>query len=159
MTQGVSATWDALYAALQGLFPSSANASTLVCAGDPGDYTPDLIVSMRGLRGPITQPTASTNRSRDKRIHIDVEISSYVHGGPEAQQPANQAAWTAADAIEAYFRTSPNERLAGACYNAFVETTDMTPATAFEPVEGYSDPVPAGRVATIAMTVTAWIRI
>jgi hypothetical protein len=159
MPQSVSGTWDALYAAIQGLFPASANNSTLVTPGPPGDYQPDLIIAVMGVKGPITQPTLGTNRSRDKHINIEVAISAYVHGGPEAQQPANDAAWAAADLIEAYFRTSPNEKFGGACYNSFVEVTDMEPAIAWEAVDGLSDPVPAGRTADITMTVTAWIRI
>jgi hypothetical protein len=159
MPQSVSGTWDALLTAIQGLFPASANNSTLVSPGDPGDYQPDLIIALMGVKGPITQTTMGTNRSRDKRINIEVVISKYVHGGPEAQQPANQAAWAAADIIEAYFRTSPNEKLGGACYNSYVEVTDMTPAISWEAVDGLPDPVPSGRTAEIAMTVTAWIRI
>lgn len=159
MTQSVSGTWDAYLAVLQTLFPTTANASTLVSPGDPGDYQPNLIIAVMGLKGPITQPTLGTNRSRDKRIQIGTIISAYQGGGPEVQQLANQTAWTAADLIEAYFRTSPNERLGGACYNSFVEVTDMTPSISWQRVEDLPDPVPAGRVAEIALTLTAWIRI
>src|SRR4051794_27874611 len=156
MAQGVSQTWSALFAALGGLFQGQGQ---LVCEGDPGDYQPDLIVSMMGLRAPITQPTAGATRSRDKRIEIDLAISAYVHGGPEAQAPAVQAAWDAADAIEAYLRTGNNITLGGACYNAFLELGNMTPLTAWETVEGFDDPVPAGRIAAIDAVVKAWIRI
>lgn len=156
MAQSVSGSWDALLAALRGMFTGPGQ---LVCAGLPGPYQPDLIVSMMGVRGPITQPTMGTNRSRDKRISIDVVISSYVAGGEEAQQPANQAAWAAADLIEAHFRTSPNEKLGGACYNAFAEVEDMEPSIAWEGEPGLEDPVPAGRVCTITMQVAVWIRL
>jgi hypothetical protein len=158
MAQSITGTWDALYAATQNLFPASANNSTLVSPGDPGDYQPDIIIAVMGIRAPVTQPTMGTNRSRDERIEIDVVVSAYVHGGPEAQQPANQAAWAASDTIVAYFRTSPNEKLGGACYNSFVSNRVLTPAIAWEHVDGFDDPVPSGRTADVAVTVTAWIR-
>lgn len=156
MPQSVSGSWDALFAVLQGMF---SGAGQLVCAGAPGEYQPDLIVSMMGVRGPITQPTMGTNRSRDKRITIDVVISSYVAGGEEAQQLANQNGWAAADLIEGHFRVSPNERLGGACYNAFAEVEDMDPSVAWERLAGVDDPVPAGRVCTITMQISVWIRL
>jgi hypothetical protein len=115
----------------------------LVMQGEPGDFEPGLIVAMMGLRAPVTQPTGGTNRSRDKRIEIDLAITSYVHGGPEAQPPGVQAVWDAADAIEAYFRVSPNERLGGACYNAFSDVGSMTPLTGWDTLEGFDDPVPS----------------
>lgn len=156
MAQGVSQTWSALFTALGTLFPGPKQ---LVCEGDPGDYQPDLIVSMMGLRSPITQPTAGTTRSRDKRIEIDLAISSYVHGGPEAQAPAVQAAWDATDAIEAYLRAGNNSTLGGACYNSYLELGNMTPLTAWETVEGFDEPAPVGRIAAIDAVVKAWIRI
>ena len=156
MAQGVSQSWFALYAALGTLF---ADQNQLVCQGDPGNYEPDLIVAMMALRSPITQPTAGPNRSRDKRIEIDLTISSYVHGGPEAQAPAVQAAWDATDAIEAYLRTGSNVTLGGACYNAYLDVANMTPSIAWETVEGFDSPVPVGRVAEIAAVVKVWIRI
>jgi hypothetical protein len=157
MAQSVSGSWDALFTALQGLFPDTAG--WVVSPGDPGNYQPDKIVAMMGVHVPVAQPTAGTNRSRDKRIEITVAISVYVHGGTEAQQPANQAAWAAADLIEAYFRTSPNEKLGGACYNAFVEVGDMTPSVSWERTDGMDVPVAAGRIADIVLIVKAWIRI
>lgn len=159
MAQSIKATRNNLFTVLGTLFPQTTTSTTLVSRGDPGEYTPDLIVAMMGTRAPITQPTAGTNRSRDKRIAIDLVISSYVHGGIEAQQPAEDAAWDAADLIEAYFRTSPNETLSGACYNAFAETTDVNLSVSWERIDDMADPVPVGRIADISMTVTAWIRI
>ena len=159
MTQSVGGTWNALYGVLQGLFPASANNSTLVSPGDPGEYQPDLIIAMMGIQAPITQPTMGTNRSRDKHALITIMISAYASGGPEVQTVANDSAWAAADTIEAYFRTKPNETLSGNCYNSFVSVTNMTPSVSWERVDGMPDPVPAGRVADIEMTIEAWIRI
>lgn len=156
MAQGVSQSWTALYTALGTLFPGPGQ---LVCQGEPGEYQPDLIVAMMALRAPVTQPTAGTTRSRDKRIEINLAISTFVHGGPEAQAPAVQAAWDASDAIETYLRTGNNATLGGACYNAFLDSGDMTPLTAWETVEGFDDPVPAGRIAALEAVVKVWIRI
>lgn len=157
MPQGVSQTWEALLADLHTMFDGQND--TLVCAGDPGDYQPSLIVALMGLRAPITQPTAGTNRSRDKRIEIDIVISSYIAGGPEAQPPANDAAWTTSDTIETFYRTGDNARMRGACYNAFLEVTNMTPIVSWDAVEGLDDPIPAGRIAQIDAVLRAWIRI
>jgi hypothetical protein len=159
MPQGVSQMRIALYAALQGLFPDAANKGTLVTWGEPGNYQPNLIVAMMNTVVPITQPTGSPVRSRDKRTQTHVIVSAYAAGGPEAQPVAEAAAWAAADAIEAYFRVSPNEQLAGACYNAFVEQSDITPSVVWERVDGMPDPVAAGRTADIDVVVTTWIRI
>lgn len=157
MAQSVTGAWDALYAALQTLFANQQ--STLVCAGEPGEFQPDLVISMMGIDAPITQPTMGTNRSRDKHCTFHVVVSAYVRGGPEAQQPANQMAWAAADSIESYFRTSPNERLGGAAYHAFAEITVMVPSISWEQVDGESNPVPAARIAEIALAISVWIRI
>lgn len=156
MAQGVAQTWVALYTALQGLFTQTGQ---LVCQGEPGVYTPDLIIAMTGLRGPITQPTAGTNRSRDKRVQIDVVISALQSGGPEAHPMAIAAAWTAADAIETYLRTGSNPTLGGACYNAYAETENLMLETQWERFPDVDEPVPIGRIAQIDLVVTAWIRI
>lgn len=156
MAQSVSGSWDAIFAALQGMFTGDGK---LVCAGPPGEYQPDLIVAMMGIRTPITQPTMTPSRTRDKRISVDVWISSFVAGGEEAQQLANQNGWAAADQIEAWFRVSPNERLGGACYNAYVDVEDMDPSVAWERIAEVPDPVPVGRVCTIALQVQVWIRL
>lgn len=155
--QSVSGAWNALYAALGGLF--GQRPGTLVSPGDPGDYVPDLIVSVMGIAAPINRPTMGTNRSRDKGITITVLVSAYVPGGPEAQAPAIAVAQDAADEIEAYFRVKPNETLGGACYDAFVSNTQLDPSIAWEDVDGDQNPVPAGRVATVDASVEIWIRL
>ena len=157
MPQSVPGAHDALVAAMAGLFAGSQ--STLVSDGDPGNYQPDLIVAVTDIRAPITRPTAGTNRARDKRIEIDVIVSAYVPGGPEAQPLANTAAWSAGEQVEAYLRTSPNEKLAGNAYDSHVSNMQLTKSISWEPVEGIADPVPAGRIADLTVTVSIWIRI
>lgn len=159
MPQSVGAMRTALYAALQGMFPVATNQTTLVSWGDPGDYQPDLIIAMMNTSVPITQPTMGTNRSRDKHTQTHVTVSAYQYGGPEAAPVAESAAIAAADVIEAYFRTSPNEKLGGACYNAKVVQSDITCAVAWQREDGMPDPVPSGRTADIDVVVETWIRI
>lgn len=155
MAQSVTGSWDALLAALQTLFPDPA----VVTSGDPGEYTADLIVTLLELRAPVTRPTSGTGRSRDKTVEIDVLFSQYVAGGDEAQQPANQGAWAAADQLEAYLRVQGNERLGGNCYDAWVANTDLRPYTVWVNEDGLQQPVPAGRAADVTSTVTVRVRI
>jgi hypothetical protein len=156
MAQSVTGTWDALYAAVTTMF--AGQQGVLVSAGDPGNYQPDLIIAVMDVDAPITHPTAAPTRPQDERITIQVLISAFVGGGPEAQQIANQTAWAASDTIKNYFRTSPNEKLGGACYNSFVAHRKLTPEIAYETPDGMNTPVPVGRTATIDVTVAAWIR-
>lgn len=156
MAQSVPATWDALFAALDGLF--AGQQGVLVSPGDPGNYEPDLIIAVMGVTAPMKHPTSGPARSNDERVTIQVLVSAYVAGGPEVQQLANQNAWSASEQIRNYFRTSPNETLGGACYNAFVSNRVLTPEIAWEQVDDLPTPVPAGRVATVDVSVEAWIR-
>jgi hypothetical protein len=155
MAQSVTAAWDALLAACGTLYTAQG---TLVSAGDPGNYSPDLIVAVMGVTAPVTRPTMGTGRSRDERVTIQVLFSAYVHGGIEAQQPANQAAWAASDQLITYLRTSPNEKLGGTCYDSHVSRRVMTPEIAWESIDGLPAPVASGRVATVDASVEVWIR-
>jgi hypothetical protein len=158
MAQSVSGSWAALYDALTGVF--AGQDGTLVSPGDPGNYEPDLIIAVMGIDlAPITMPTMGTNRSRDKRYTQHVLVSAYVAGGPEAQAPAVANAVAAAELIEAYFRVSPNEKLGGACYNAFVSAMPLEVDIAWEAIDGVANLVPAGRTATVDVNVEIWVRL
>ncbi|MGX7679078.1 hypothetical protein ACSMXN_09270 [Jatrophihabitans sp. DSM 45814] len=152
--QSVPGVWDALYSALQTLFPAPAYVS----AGDPGEYQPDLIIAMMGITSPTTRPTMGTNRSREEIADLTLVISAYVAGGAEAQAPAIDAAYVAYGQLVAYLRATPNEKLGGSCYDSWVSFGSMVPSTSWEHVEGLADPVPAGRIADLTCTVTAKVR-
>ena len=157
MTQSVTGTRAALFAVCQTLYTGQ---NTLVSWGPPGEFQPDLIVAVMGARVPITRPTMGTGRSREQSCEITVVFSQYVHGGPEASQPAETAAWAAADQLEAYFRTKPNEELGGACRDAWVSAKDIAdPEIAWEPTGDGTSSAAVGRVATVTVTVTAAVRI
>jgi hypothetical protein len=156
--QGIRATWDACFDALQSLY-SSRPPETVVVAGPPGNYQPDLVVAMMGIRMPIERPTMSTNRSRDIHMQLDITFSAYVAGGEEAQPLANDMAFDAFAAFEVWVRTGANAKFGGACYESFLISGDVTPAVAWERVDDLPDPVPAGRTADIDAVLESWIRL
>lgn len=161
MAQSVTASLQALTQVLVDMHDGEPD--TLVTLGDPGNYQPDLLISVMGVVGPVTRPTmrgvSTAKRTRDKQILVEVLISAYAPGGPEAQAVANDAAWGAAELLEDYFRVSPNETLGGACYDAFVAQHDLQPGIAWEDVDGADAPVAAGRVAVVTTTVQISIRL
>lgn len=155
MAQSLTGSWDQLLAVLVALFPAA-----VVTSGDPGEYTNDLIVTLLELRAPISQPVSSPTRPREKVAEVDVLFSAFVAGGEEAQQPANQAAWVAADAFENHFRTKPNEELNGSCRSCFVTSVHLRPYIYWvtEDNAGVPVDVAAGRVCDITSTVTIHVR-
>lgn len=157
MTQSVTGSYDALYNVCVGLY--AAQPHTVVSYGDPGNYQADLVVAMMAIRLPITAPTMGTGRSREKTAEIDILFSQFLNGGPEVQATAVQAVFAAADRLEAYFRTKPNEELSGNCRAAWV--TDMqlaAPQIAYQPDDNGGH-TPIGRIADLTVTVTAAVRI
>jgi hypothetical protein len=110
------------------------------------------------MRAPITQPTGGTTAAA-------TSASRSTSRSPRTCTAARRRSTRGAsrlgrrDAIETYLRTGNNITLGGACYNAFLELSNMTPLTAWETVEGFDDPVPAGRIAALDAVVKAWIRI
>lgn len=146
---------DALFDACQQLY---AAAGALVTFGQPGDYLPDLIVAVMECRTPILRPTQGTGRSREKAAEIDIVFSVFAAGGPEVAQAANAAAWEAADQLETWLRADPNQRLGGACRDAWVSNCVATPDIAWDRVDGIAAPIPAGRVVAVTATVRADIR-
>lgn len=160
MTQSIKGVRAALFAACQTLYGSSRDSvggEVLVSYGFPGSYQPQTIVAV-GLtsRQPVTRPTLGTNRSRDKVAQVDVTISVYRAGAAEnVQQAATEDCDDLVLLLEAYFRTSPNEALGGACRDAWVSEIDgpnLDPATQLDSgaVTGYT--------AEAVVTVTANIR-
>lgn len=154
--QSAAGVMDALFVACQQLY---ADAGALVTFGQPGgEYLPDLIVAIMECRTPVTRPTQGPARSREKAAEVDIVFSVFVPGGPEAAQPANTAAWAAADQLETWLRTDPNQRLGGACRDSWVSTCVATPDIGWDHVDGIDAPIPAGRVVAVTATVRADIR-
>lgn len=159
MAQSIKASVAALYAACQTLYAAQTGpdgSPVLVTYGPPGSYQPEAIVAVAmAVREPITQPTASTNRSREKAAEIDVIISVEVHGGDAVAQIAAEKAYDLSELLESYFRTGPNETLGGACRNSFVSRIDFPNlSVTYDPDSGNA----VGRNADLTVTVVAQIR-
>ena len=160
MTQSVKASRNALYAACQTIYAGQTDgngAPVLVTFGRPGPYQANDIVAVgMATRRPITRPTAGTGRSRNTDAEIEVWFSVWVPGTAEvAQQSAVDECDDLIDLLEAYFRTSPQEALSGACRDAWVSNVDGPEA---EPVKNPETKAVTGYLAAAIVTVTASIR-
>ncbi len=135
-------------------------APVLVLMGDVGQDQPNhMVIVGTEIRTPIDRPTLGTGRSRQMDAEIDCVLSVFVAGGPEAQPAAIEQAFDLLDLLETCLRTSPNERLGGACWDSWVTTGRLTPTTAYQGLDDpTAPPVPVGRIAELLVTVTARIR-
>lgn len=154
MSQSAIGVRQALFTELGVLFPDE---DTLILYGPAGNYQTLVMVSIGQSRSPITRPTMTTNRSREKVLETDVVFSVLAPGGEESQVLADDRAWSMVDAFEAYFRTSPNERLGGACRDSLITNTVHDSYVGAETLDD-GESTPAGRVAEITVTVLAVVR-
>jgi hypothetical protein len=153
MSQSIAAARDALFTALVALYAAENDTSgspTLVSYGKPGNYQTQQIIAVMDTRRPVVRPTMGTNRSRRSPAEIDVIYSIFVPGAEVAQQTASDACDHLVGLLETYFRTAPNERLGGACRDAYVMNVDGPQP---EIVATKSGGV-AGRTATSVVTVS-----
>lgn len=158
MAQSVKAARQALFTACQEVYTTRADstgAKVLVCYGLPGSYQPQNIVAVLDTRQPVTRPTMGTSRSRNKDVEIDVTVSVFRAGDETQQQLAAEDVDDLVDLLESYFRTSPNERLGGACYDAFV--SNIAGPTLFASAQPDSGAV-VGYTAEAVVTVTLSVR-
>lgn len=159
MTQSVKGARQALLTACQGPIYGSKVDSTgeavLVSLGYPGSYQPQNIVAVGiATAGDVTRPTMGTSRSRDKALQITVTISVFRAGDQTQEQPAIEDCDDLIDLLESYFRTSPNDRLGGACYDAWVSAVDgpnLTPSV--HPKSGAVTGYVAEAVTTVSMNI------
>lgn len=128
MTQSIKAARAALFTACQSIYAAksdSLGAPVLVTYGLPGNYQPENIVAVGiSTSGDVTRPTMTTARSRNKAAQVDVTISVYRGGTESVQQAAIEDCDDLVDLLETYFRTSPNDRLGGAAYDAWVSAVN-----------------------------------
>lgn len=161
-----AAALDALYTALQGIYASSVDAMgqpVQVSRGEPDVYLAGTVISILGSRSPITRPTMGTGRSRDTLLEVDVAISVYLQGGNEVQVTVDDAAWNLEALLEAYFRTSPNERLGLTAppvqvIDSWLSGAEHTPDIYWVYDDPAQPPTAAGRFATVACTVVIKLR-
>lgn len=158
MSQSIKGARAALYAACRDdIFPTakdSLGAPVQVTYGVPGSYQAQNIAAVGiSTQQPITQPTLGTNRSREKACSVTVTLSIFRAGDESAQQGASDDCDDLLDLLESYFRTSPNERLGGACRNSFVSSIDGPNLAA-----AYKSKAVVGYTATAVATVTIFVR-
>lgn len=167
MTQSISAAVTNLHAACRDTVFANSKGSddqpVLVSLGRPGKYQPNNLVAVgMDIRLPIERPTMGTGRSREQTAEIDVTISCWVPGDEDSQPIATAAAFDLLSLLETHLRTSPNERLGGACRDSWVSVARLVQQITYQPVEDPSappaPPIPTGRLAEIVATVTASIR-
>jgi hypothetical protein len=165
MTQSLLGAVTGLYAAVQACFASTVapdGSPVLALFGMPDQYQPQCMVAVLGAGGQrgVTRPTMGTNRSRELMIEIEVMFSVYVEGGQEAHATCMTTMAALIRLFEEYMRTSPNEKLGGACYDSWVSDVGaLAPTIAYDPDSVQAgQPVPTGRVVETSTVVTAKIR-
>jgi hypothetical protein len=150
MPSASPAVLAAVYALLSGTLYEDLTDELLVCYGDPGNYQPDVIISLGALTTISTTPVMTPTRVREEASELTVTWSVFRAGDETQQVVALTLAYLYRDRFADYFKTKPNETLGGTCRNAIVTGDDYEPATAMSPGNGPGDPpVPMGRVATL----------
>lgn len=136
----------ALLSALTTLYPSSQ-----VTYGMPGPELSSLdLVVIAGANVVVERPTMGTARSREHVIQQEIIFSCWRPGGP-TQQSATEASVAYLEQLSDYLRTSPNERLGGACRDSFISTYTVTETD--DP-----DEAEQGRRCDVAATVLIYVR-
>jgi hypothetical protein len=161
VTQSLVGVLDGLFAACQAAFLNSVAADgspVAVFLGDPGQYQPQAIVAVTdcGPSQQVTRPTLGPSRSRELAAEVSVMISVYTPGGNEAHSMSLDQVATLIRLLEDYIRTSPNEKLGGACYDSWVSAVaGPVGSVAYDPAQ---TDVATGRTVDATVTVTARIR-
>lgn len=127
---------------LPALFPSAQ-----IIYGPPGGWLSEIVASVGNAIVESTQNVMGTRRPRREDAELDVVLSVFQAGGPEAQQVATELAFALLGDFADYFRTAGNEALGGACDNAFVSAYSLDESD--DP-----DVLEKGRSAAITTTLT-----
>ena len=163
MAQSISGVITALFAACQTLYANTTGADNLpvlVSLGAPGKYQPASLVAIGfDVRMPISRPTMGPNRSREQDAEIDVVMSAWVAGDEDSQATATTNALGLMSQLETYLRTSPNEKLGGACVDSWVANCAMVQHATYQAQEDPAMPlIPTGRTTDLTVTVSTRIR-
>jgi hypothetical protein len=146
-TAPILAVKAALLSALTTLYGTAVQ----VTYGMPGPELSsfDLVV-IGDANVSVERPTMGTARSREHVIQQQIIFSCWRPGGP-TQQSATEASVAYMEQLSDYLRTSPNERLSGACRDSFISTYIVTET---------SDPDEAeqGRRCDVDCTVLIYVR-
>lgn len=130
----------------------AADGAVTVAYGDPGGYRTADLVQVTQVEAEQEIAALRVRPSRDERLRVTVVISCWVGGGPEAQQPATERAYTLlavlADAVRA------DTSLGGLCLTVQLVEHVMDEMAADDPEHGTQ-----GRVSGIAAVIAAHARI
>lgn len=129
------------------LLPSLFSADVAVFYGLPVGYQPADIVAVLDGRAEATQPVFGTTRPIEERGSVDILISSFRGGGPEAQRLATEAAFALHDTLRDYFKTAPHENLGGAVRTAGISAVELLEDDDAEAVKD-------GRLAQLNLTLS-----
>jgi len=140
----------AVYEAARALWAES-DPDVLVSFGHPGQSQPDDIVGLMDIRSQQDPATIGSNRSREEILELDVLVSIYRGGGPEAEIACTARGYELLGALEVLVR-STDTTLGGVVRECFLigHTSD-----------GSTDPavLAKGRVIEITATFQAKARI
>ncbi len=161
MAQSLVGVLDGLYAACLSAYASSVAADgspVAVFLGDPGQYQPQAIVAVTDCAPgqQVTRPTMGTSRSREMQVETSVMISVYTPGGDEAHKTSLDQVATLIRILEEYLRTSPHEKLGGACYDSWVSALAGPVGSKVGDVDDPS--IVIGRTVDATVNVTARVR-
>jgi hypothetical protein len=124
------------------LFPAAQ-----VIYGPPGGWLGEQVISVGNATVESSQMILGANRPRREDAEVEVILSVFQGGGPEAQQTATEAAFAMLGTFADHFRTQGNETLGGACDNAYVSAYSLDETD--DP-----DVLEKGRYAALVATLT-----
>ena len=138
----------ALFTRLQALYPA-----VQVVYGDPGTNVENDVISIGTVQSSVQPVNLSPNRPREEQLNIDVLFSCFTGGGPEAQFPSTQRAYTYLAALETYLQvTSPILDTPGVRY-VWVSSHQMDPGDSLVGVDAM------GRLVSLTATITVHARL
>lgn len=128
--------------AFPALFPD-----TQITYGMPGSFEGQDVVTVGNARVVNDVPVMSNARRVEEVIELQVLLSCYRPGGPEAQQQATEAVYGLYSTLRDYFRTAPNETLGGNCRESRVTSHDLIE-------DDDEDDITNGRLSQIEAVIT-----
>jgi len=137
-----------LFTRLQLLYPG-----TQVVYGDPGTDIENDVVSIGMVQSSAQPVNLSPNRPREEQLNVDILFSCFTGGGPDAQWPSTQRAYTYMATLETYLQvTSPIIDTPGVRV-AWISSHNLDPGETLSGVEAM------GRLASLTATMTVHVRL
>lgn len=143
-TSSVAGAFKDAFVAIAETIWVPATSAVLVSFGHPGQSQPDDIVGFLDVRTEQDFATLGTARERNEIIQLDVLVSCYRGGGPEAEKVASDRAYELLGLLEASVRTT-NITVGGTVMECWLISTDSS---------GRTDPNEIANGRTIEVTAT-----